>query len=349
MSRCLIALLVLLFNITAMCADENNLSIQLKDLIYDGHVSGPEHQQDDLKGKVVLVEFWGIRCAPCLKAMPHLNKLYDELRDFGLVLIAPHSQEGSTHQVKSKVAAFSMAFSVYQNGMVQEENQFKFIPHTILFDHQGKCLFRGRPGEVEAKLRIAVGRALVTRTGLKQFSPTITPFAEALLAGQSPYLVLAKLLPLQRGTDRTASEQARLLVDKMTADAQKLVEKAKNDWQSAPMESFDEMNRVAVYFKGTNVGTQAGQVLSKIKNEKTVQTELKARPYLAQVKQIDALLCNEIKGDVLPTAAEFRIAYGPQMLQMKNLITTMKKTWPTAKATEQAIEIASYYSIDPGK
>lgn len=330
-------------------ADENNLSIQLKDFIYDGHLSGPQYAPAELTGKVVLVEFWGIRCGPCLKAMPHLNKMYDELRDFGLVLIAPHRQEGTPHQVQSKVTAFSMAFSVYSGGSIKEDTRVKFIPHTVLFDHTGKCLYRGAPTDVEAKLRQAVGRALVTRTGLQQFSKTITPYAEALIAGQSPYLVLAKLLPLQRSTDRATMDQAKLFVDKMTADAQKVVEKARTDWQSAPMESYDEMNRIAVYFKGTSVGTQAGQTLSKIKQDKTVQLELKARPYLAQVKQIDALLCNEIKGEVLPTGPEIRIAYGQQMLQMKNLIAIMKKTWPTAKASEQAIDIAAYYGIEPGK
>lgn len=349
MSRITIMLCAVLTLATAIRADENNLAITLDQLIYQNHLSGPDYRQEDLKGKVVMVEFWGIRCAPCLKAMPQLNKMYDELRDFGMVLIAPHAQEGSPHQVKSKVTAFSMAFSVYGVGTIQEENRFRFIPHTVLFDHTGKCIYRGHPTEIEAKLRVAVGRALVARTGLKQFTKTIQPYAEALAAGQSPYLVLARLLPLQKGTDRQTMDQAKLFVSSMTGDVQATVEKARNSWESDPMHAYDDLSRVALYFKGTPVATQANQALGKLKTEKTVQLELKARPYLAQVKQLDALLCNEIKGDVLPTATEFKVAYGQQMLQMKNIITAMKKNWPDAKATEQAIQIAGYYSIEPGK
>lgn len=349
MIRCVTIACITLFAFTPTHADENNLAIQLKDFVYDNHLSGPKYSSEDLKDKVVLVEFWGIRCGPCLKAMPHLNKLYDELRDFGLVLLAPHAQEGSPHQVKSKVTAFSMAFSVYGVGTLREETSFKFIPHTVLFDHTGQCMFRGRPTEVEAKLRIAVGKGLVARTGLKQFSKTITPYAEALAAGQSPYLVLAKLLPLQKSTDKATADQAKLFVSKMTEDAHHMVERANEDWQSAPMEIYDQLNRITVYFKGTPVAAKASQALTKLKTQKVVQLELKARPYLEQIKQIDALLCNEIKGDVLPTAQEFRSAYGQQMLQMKNLLMQMKKSWPTAKATEQGMDIASYYGIDAGK
>jgi len=33
-----------------------------------------------LKGKVVVLEFWNTRCAPCIQAIPHLNELADEFR-----------------------------------------------------------------------------------------------------------------------------------------------------------------------------------------------------------------------------------------------------------------------------
>lgn len=351
MLRFMIILFLTLCLLASTNADENNLAVQLKDFVYDNHLSGPKFSNDDLAGKVVMVEFWGIRCVPCLKAMPHLNKLYDELRDFGLVILAPHAQEGSPHQVKSKVTSYSMMFSVYGAGTIREDNPFKFIPHTILFDHTGQCVYRGKPTEVEARLRIAVGKALVARTGLKQFTKTMTPYAEALASGQSPYFVLGKLNALikSKNSDKASAEQANLLVSKMIEDVQKMLDRAGDDWQSAPMETYDQLNRVAYYFKGTQLAIKASQTLTKIKTEKAVQLELKARPSLEQIKQLDAGLCNEIKGDVLPTGQEFRAAFGTQLLQMKNLLTQMKKSWPTAKATEQAMDIALYYQIEPGK
>jgi thiol-disulfide isomerase/thioredoxin len=44
----------------------------------------------DLRGKVVLLDFWGYWCGPCVSKMPMLMKLYDEFHDKGLFIIAIH-------------------------------------------------------------------------------------------------------------------------------------------------------------------------------------------------------------------------------------------------------------------
>jgi len=41
-----------------------------------------------LRGKVVLLDFWGEWCGPCVGSMPYLMKLYDKYRDKGLEIIA---------------------------------------------------------------------------------------------------------------------------------------------------------------------------------------------------------------------------------------------------------------------
>lgn len=44
----------------------------------------------DLKGKLVLLDFWGYWCAPCLARMPKLMELHNQYADHGLVIIAIH-------------------------------------------------------------------------------------------------------------------------------------------------------------------------------------------------------------------------------------------------------------------
>ena len=44
----------------------------------------------DLRGKWVLLEFWGFWCGPCIGRMPELFTAYDELKDKGLEVIAVH-------------------------------------------------------------------------------------------------------------------------------------------------------------------------------------------------------------------------------------------------------------------
>lgn len=41
----------------------------------------------DQKGKVVLVDFWDVKCPPCRKEMPHLKEMFDEFKDHGLEII----------------------------------------------------------------------------------------------------------------------------------------------------------------------------------------------------------------------------------------------------------------------
>ena len=44
-------------------------------------IDGKKFSMDELKGKLVLMEFWGTWCGPCRKQMPELSKLYRTYRD----------------------------------------------------------------------------------------------------------------------------------------------------------------------------------------------------------------------------------------------------------------------------
>jgi len=50
----------------------------------------------DLRGKVVLLDFWGYWCGPCVASMPALMKLHDKFKDKGLVIIAVHDDSADS-------------------------------------------------------------------------------------------------------------------------------------------------------------------------------------------------------------------------------------------------------------
>lgn len=44
-----------------------------------------------LRGKIVLLDFWGVWCGPCRKKLPQTQKIYDQFKEQGLVVIGVHS------------------------------------------------------------------------------------------------------------------------------------------------------------------------------------------------------------------------------------------------------------------
>ena len=47
----------------------------------------------DLRGKVVLVDFWTYGCVNCVNTLPHVTALYEKYKDRGLVVVGVHTPE----------------------------------------------------------------------------------------------------------------------------------------------------------------------------------------------------------------------------------------------------------------
>jgi thiol-disulfide isomerase/thioredoxin len=50
-------------------------------------INGAPLRDEDLKGKVVLLDFWAVWCGPCLATFPHLRQWNEKYADKGLVMI----------------------------------------------------------------------------------------------------------------------------------------------------------------------------------------------------------------------------------------------------------------------
>jgi len=62
------------------------LDVQAKDFQVT-LLDGTTFRLYEQKGKVVLVDFWDVKCLPCRKEMPHLKEMFNEFKDRGLEII----------------------------------------------------------------------------------------------------------------------------------------------------------------------------------------------------------------------------------------------------------------------
>jgi cytochrome c biogenesis protein CcdA/thiol-disulfide isomerase/thioredoxin len=71
---------------------------------------------EDLKGKVVLVDFWTYSCINCLRSIPYIRAWAEKYRDHGLVVIGVHSPEfafeRNVDNVKKAVATLGIGYPV---------------------------------------------------------------------------------------------------------------------------------------------------------------------------------------------------------------------------------------------
>jgi cytochrome c biogenesis protein CcdA len=59
----------------------------------DGWINSPPLQINNLKGKVVLIDFWTYSCINCIRTLPYLKSWYQKYHNDGLVIIGIHTPE----------------------------------------------------------------------------------------------------------------------------------------------------------------------------------------------------------------------------------------------------------------
>jgi peroxiredoxin len=94
----------------------------------------------DLRGKVLLVNFWATWCPPCRKEMPDLESLYKQFKDQGLVILAISDEEAI--KVKPFIAERHVTYPVLLDLDRQAHKDFQIegIPKSFVYDREGKLV-----------------------------------------------------------------------------------------------------------------------------------------------------------------------------------------------------------------
>jgi Peroxiredoxin len=102
----------------------------------------------DLRGKVVLVDFWTYGCVNCVNTLPHVTDLYAKYRDRGLVVVGVHTPEfpfeRSASNVQAALKRHGITYPVAQDNDSQTWNAYRnqYWPAQYIVDQSGKIVFQ---------------------------------------------------------------------------------------------------------------------------------------------------------------------------------------------------------------
>ena len=135
--------------------------------------SQPLNLETDLKGKVVLVDFWTYTCINCIRTFPYLRDWYDKYNDLGFEIVGVHSPEFEFEKIKENVIYASQQHELIYP--IVQDNDFaiwqaysnRYWPAHYLIDKNGDIRYthfgEGKYLETENAIRALLEEELINQ------------------------------------------------------------------------------------------------------------------------------------------------------------------------------------------
>jgi cytochrome c biogenesis protein CcdA/thiol-disulfide isomerase/thioredoxin len=145
-------------------------------------INSPPLTLQQLRGKVMLVDFWTYSCINCLRTLPHLKAWYAAYHKQGLDIIGVHTPEFAFEHVTSNVQAAVKRLGV--TWPVVQDNKYKtwdnysnqYWPAEYLIDRSGRIRHtnfgEGEYGQTESLIRTLLGVHGKTARKVANATPT---------------------------------------------------------------------------------------------------------------------------------------------------------------------------------
>ncbi|HVG41550.1 MAG TPA: TlpA disulfide reductase family protein [Chitinophagaceae bacterium] len=104
-------------------------------------IEGNKYNLKELRGKVVVLNYWFINCPPCQMEIPELNTLVEEFKENkDVVFIAIALDQKYALQDFLRTMPFN--YNIIENGRyLAEDNRVKSFPTHVVLDKEGKIVF----------------------------------------------------------------------------------------------------------------------------------------------------------------------------------------------------------------
>lgn len=129
-------------------------------------MEGGRLKLSELRGRVIVLDFWASWCGPCMAAMPHLDALRRETSRDQVEVIAINQGEDADTALKAvRKAKVDLPVVLDQESAVSMSYDVKGIPQTVIIDPEGNVreVFVGYGKDVKKELDAAVKAAMPQR------------------------------------------------------------------------------------------------------------------------------------------------------------------------------------------
>ena len=154
-------------------------------------VPAEDFRLDDLKGRVVLMDFWASWCGPCAKSLPWLASLQERYGQEGLTIVTVNLDQDWTQAVPMAGSLPAQVYRVHDpEGILAEARNLQGMPSAYLYDREGH-LQAFHVGFLEAQLeareqdivQVLAGKSLTGAEGASLAGADgLQPWQWALLA-----------------------------------------------------------------------------------------------------------------------------------------------------------------------